>query len=70
MVVSDISFIMSTFNFKFLTDLLFWVIHCIQARLFSVETEEEKSIFDNPHHLLFDKNFTGTTKSEKTLINN
>lgn len=62
MAVSHISSIISTFNFKFLTDPLLCVIHCIQARLFSVETEEEKSIFDNPHHLLFDKNFTGTKK--------
>lgn len=46
------------------------VMHRFHVRLFSVETEEEKSIFDNPHHLLFDKNFTGTKKSEKTLINN
>lgn len=45
-------------------------MHRFHARLVSVETEEEKSIFDNPHHLLFDKNFTGTKKSEKTLINN
>lgn len=42
-------------------------MHRFHARLFSVETEEEISIFDNPHHLLFDKNFTGTKKKWKDI---